>query len=150
MFSFIILLFRNVRAGDVGACSREPQPKEKCEMSPKLTFRKKLQSKELIRTNCCLKEEQFEQNKPSIVSVESVQSSKIKNDFQYYTVFLNSQFLCILNFLVPRGKVPFEMSNKISSVLKMKVEDQLLHVLVKLRFNLQFYHLAGNSFNLSP
>jgi len=51
---------------------------------------------------------------------------------------------------VPRGEVPFEMSNKISNVLKIKVEDQLLFVLVKLvRLNLQFHHI-GNLYKLSP
>ena len=64
MFSFIILLFKNVPAGDVGACSRKPQPKEYCEMSQKQFADKIRQNEEIIRTNCCLKEEQ---NKPSIV-----------------------------------------------------------------------------------
>ena len=112
---------------------------------------KSLKNKEILQENAKLKKTSQQPTTASF-SVKSVRGSKIKNNFRYYTGFVYKQFLCILNFLVPNLKdkeLPFKMKKTITSALKLKIEDQLLLVLIKLRLNLQFHHL-GNLFNMSP
>jgi regulator of replication initiation timing len=118
-----------------------------------------LRNEELSRENEILRQENGKLKKrrepvfsKGLFSVRYVQQSKIKNNFKYYTGFVYTQFLCILNFLMPKrglNELPFKLKKTISKALKMKAEDQLLLVLMKLRLNLQF-HFLGNLFNLSP
>lgn len=131
---------------------QQKQTKEKVVALQKQIADKVLRNEEIMRQNAKLQKKPAKQNETSLFSVESVKQSKIKNNFKYYTGFVYTQFLCILNFLVPNLKhneLPFKMKKTISSAMKMKIEDQLLLVLMKLRLNLQFHHL-GNLFNLSP
>ena len=85
-----------------------------------------------------------------IFTVDKVRKCPIQDNFKYYTGFIYTQFLCIFNFLVPNKlECPFQWKKTISSVSKIEMCDQFLLVMMKLRLNLQFKHLA-NLFNISP
>jgi len=87
-------------------------------------------------------------NSDSFLSVESLKDNPSKH-FKYYTGFGYDQFKHIFTFLVPDSSTsPMTFERKITSVVNIKLEDQLLLTLVKLRLNLQFQHL-GNLFNIS-
>ncbi|XP_045174182.2 uncharacterized protein LOC123535566 [Mercenaria mercenaria] len=57
--------------------------------------------------------------------------------------------MCIFNFLVPnKFAIPIQFSRTISSVKNMKLQDQFLLTMIKVRLNLQFKHL-GHLFGIS-
>lgn len=67
----------------------------------------------------------------------------VKDNFKYYTGFTYMRFGCIFQFLVPSSVVsPINFPNRLKIAFKMKLQDQLLLTLVKLRLNLEFKHLA--------
>jgi hypothetical protein len=83
-------------------------------------------------------------------TVEFVRASRVKNNFKYYTGFDFERFMWIFNMLVPnKHECPLQFPKTISSIRNMPLEDQLLCVMIKLRLNLDFTHIA-NMFNLSP
>ena len=113
-----------------------------------------LKNVDLTRENAALnaipKEQVSRCESDSKFSVEKVRECKIRDNFKYYTGFVYVQFMCIFNFLVPNElECPFSWKRTVSSVKSMKLQDQLLLTLMKLRLNHQFKHL-GHLFNISP
>lgn len=112
-----------------------------------------LQNEQLRRENQEL-QKQSKGMKPTktkqVFSVETVRDSPIKDNFRYYTGFVYLQFMSIFKFLVPnKFECPKEFPRTISSIREMRLEDQFLLTLIKLRLNVQFKHLA-NLFGVFP
>lgn len=81
--------------------------------------------------------------------IESICDSPIKDSFKYYTGFVFVQFMCIFKFLIPNKlECPISFKVNMSSIQNMKLEDQFLLTMIKLRLNLDFMHL-GHLFNIS-
>lgn len=87
------------------------------------------------------------QEKSCMLSVEKLKENVKKDEFVYYTGLPEDRFSVLFKFLVPCDE-PFSRSRTISSREKMKMEDQLLMVMVKLRQNFDFSHL-GYLFGIS-
>lgn len=113
-----------------------------------------LLNEELRRDNATLKDRSksksvISERRARTFTVEAVRDSRIKDNFKYYTGFIFLQFMNIFKFLVPnKFECPVNFSRTISSIRDIKLEDQLLLTLVKLRLNLDFKHLA-NLFQIS-
>lgn len=64
------------------------------------------------------------------------------NDFEYYTGYHYGSFLMLCTFLIPNGEPPFQHSKPLNCLSKLTFQDQLLVVLMKLRQDFDFRHLA--------
>jgi hypothetical protein len=83
-------------------------------------------------------------------NVESVRDSPVRENFKFHTGFTYEQFMNIYKFLVPySGESPINFPKTISSQKTIRLQDQLLLTLVKLRLNFEFKHIA-NLFQISP
>jgi len=125
--------------------------KSHLETSQRLLAEQILQNENLRRENQQLKESS--KSKPNkakqTFSVETIRDSHIKDNFKYYTGFVYIQFMNIFKFLVPnKFECPINFPRTISSISAIRMEDQFLLTMVKLRLNLQFKHL-GNLFGIS-
>ena len=70
-------------------------------------------------------------------------ADKIKNQMSYYTGFTYDDFKKILKFLAPTDKVPFTTTRKLEKAVDaLSLEQQFLLVMIKLRQNFDFMHLA--------
>lgn len=66
-----------------------------------------------------------------------------EKDYQYYTGFSMERFNHVYNFLVPsEEKDPVKWSKSVKGARKLCSRDQLLLVLIKLRQNFDFKHIA--------
>ena len=141
------------------ALAAESREKEEVWDKQKATLETRLaqevmKNEELRRDNLDLKalitSKSKNNNSNPALTVEKVRDSPVRDNFKYYTGFVYIQFMCIFNFLVPNElECPFHWKKTISSVLKIKLQDQFLLVMIKLRLNLEFKHIA-NLFNISP
>ncbi|XP_076085158.1 uncharacterized protein LOC143055969 [Mytilus galloprovincialis] len=86
----------------------------------------------------------------SIIIEKSFGCEKLNSkEYQYYTGFSKDRFEDILKFLVPReGEDIIKWTKAVSGSKQLSTKDQLLLVMIKLRQNFDFSHIA-NLFNLS-
>ncbi|XP_064612603.1 uncharacterized protein LOC135476498 [Liolophura sinensis] len=63
-------------------------------------------------------------------------------DFEYYTGYLYESFLELSKFLIPSDEAPFQHSKPLNCLSELTFQDQLLLVLMKLRQDFDFRHLA--------
>lgn len=73
----------------------------------------------------------------------SLTVDKVMKEIKYYTGFEYDKFKLILNFLAPTNQLPFTSSESVKKIVRdLTVEQQFLLVLMKLRQNFDFKHLA--------
>jgi len=111
-----------------------------------------LENEELRRENASLRiklrSKESNNRRTAGLGTYSVESVPVR-DFKYYTGFVFAQFMCIFQFLVPNKlECPMKFPKTITSIKQMKLEDQLLFTLMKLRLNLDF-KLLGSLFGIS-
>ena len=68
---------------------------------------------------------------------------KIKDKMKYYTGFDVANFYKIFKLLVPTDEFPFNQNEKRKAYDDLTLEQQFLLVMMKLRQNFDFVHLAG-------
>lgn len=78
------------------------------------------------------------------LSATELNDSHVKNNFKYYTGFVYEQFRHIYSFLVSGDdELPFTYTKASSCWRTIKVEDQLLLTMIKLRLNFDHKHLSN-------
>jgi hypothetical protein len=77
------------------------------------------------------------------INTDLLKESKTKGLFKYYTGFPYERFMEIFDFLVPASeKCPIEYTTKRPIIYTMKLKDQFLLTIVKLRQAFDFLHIA--------
>lgn len=103
-----------------------------------------LQNEELRRQLKAVETETENSPQPSLFTAEEVEKTCVKGSFKYYTGFDFLQFINIFHFVAPdENQLPFSLQKNVHGCKMLSVKDQFFMVLMKLRVNFDFKHLAN-------